>query len=90
MKIHSLRWYVVLIPLAALAALLIIFTVYRNNQTRVALCALRVDIDQRIAGSQDFLKKHPNGIPGLIPAGVIRVNIRNSQRTRKALDVLSC
>jgi len=61
----------------------------RNEQARVALCALRQDLDLRIASSSDFLVTHPQGIPG-IPASLIRQSLTNSVRTRKSLNVLDC
>ena len=61
----------------------------RSNQSTVALCALRTDLDKRILSSQAFLIDHPQGVAG-IPAPVIRTQIANSQRTRHALRNLSC
>jgi hypothetical protein len=60
-----------------------------NSQTRVALCALRADLDKRIESSETFLAEHPQGIPG-IPASLIRQGLVNSKRTRKTLEILTC
>ena len=57
--------------------------------SRVALCALRSDLERRVQTSEKFLKEHPAGIPG-IPAKTIRDGIRNQQRTITALAALSC
>jgi hypothetical protein len=54
-----------------------------------ALCALRADLQTRVSTTQDFLLKHPNGIPG-IPAPVLRSGIVNEQRTILALSPISC
>jgi hypothetical protein len=58
-------------------------------QTNDALCALRVDLEARVAASEQFLEDNPNGIPGL-PAAVIRTGITNQQRTIEALGDLEC
>jgi hypothetical protein len=61
----------------------------RNRTALVALCALRYDLDLRIATSQTFLDEHPKGIPG-VPVALIQTGLANSIRTRKTLDVLEC
>lgn len=61
----------------------------RNETARIALCALRTDLDVRIVSSKQFLEENPKGIPG-IPASLIRQGLANSIRTRKALSVLDC
>jgi hypothetical protein len=60
-----------------------------NSRASVALCALRVDLQRRVAASEKFLAEHPNGIPG-IPARTLRDSIDNQQRTISALVVLRC
>lgn len=73
-----------------LVVVVAVFLVYRDaNHTTVALCALRADVEQRIASSQDFLKEHPNGVPGF-NAAAINASLVNSQRTVKALSGLDC
>ena len=61
------------------------------NQNRVALCGLRGDLENRVAGSKEFLKTHPNGLPklGVTPAD-IEHEIDNQERTIGTLEVLSC
>jgi len=57
--------------------------------TTSALCALRTDLERRVAGSKTFLAEHPAGIPG-ISAKVIRDGIKNQERTIKALSGIDC
>ena len=59
------------------------------NTTTMALCALRPDLETRVASSERFLEENPSGVPG-IPAKLIQDNIRNQQRTVDALSGLSC
>lgn len=57
--------------------------------TTAALCALRNDLEVRVASSRSFLVDHPNGIPG-ISAKAIRDGIANQERTIVALSVIDC
>lgn len=62
----------------------------RNNaETRRALCALRADLEQRIDGSRDFLRTHPQGAFG-VSAASIRVSVEGQERTVAVLSHLSC
>ena len=54
-----------------------------------ALCALRNDVERRVVNSQEFLDKHPGGIPG-ISRQDIKQSIANQRRTIKALGDLEC
>lgn len=57
--------------------------------TTAALCALRNDLEVRVASSRSFLAEHPNGIPG-ISAKAIRDGIANQERTITALAGIDC
>jgi hypothetical protein len=57
--------------------------------TTAALCALRSDLEQRVASSEAFLRRHPHGILG-ISAKDIRTGIVNQQRTILALSGIDC
>jgi hypothetical protein len=57
--------------------------------TNTALCALRSDLERRVASSIAFLEDNPEGFPG-IPAQTIRDSIANQERTITALAVLTC
>lgn len=59
------------------------------NTNNDALCALRVDLQKRVANSQTFLKENPEGIPG-ISVRIVQDGIENQQRTISALSGLSC
>jgi hypothetical protein len=54
-----------------------------------AICALSADLESRTERSRDFLRDHPNGIPG-IPAATIRESVTNQERSIAALSVVSC
>jgi hypothetical protein len=54
-----------------------------------ALCALRHDLEDRVANGERFLRKNPRGIPG-IPARTLRQSIGGQRRTIRALSDLKC
>lgn len=60
-----------------------------NATARAGLCALRLDIERRVASSEDFLRQNPHGIPG-IPAALIEKGIRDQKRTLVVLNVVKC
>lgn len=59
------------------------------RSTNSALCALRIDLEVRVASSEDFLVAHPEGIPGISRAD-IEQSISNQLRTITALASLEC
>jgi preprotein translocase subunit SecG len=61
----------------------------QSNRNTTAFCALRTDVENRMASSQEFLEEHPNGIPG-ISAEQIQQSIRAQRSTFRALDVVVC
>jgi hypothetical protein len=62
----------------------------QRNATAVAgLCALKLDLAVRVASSEEFLRQHPEGIPG-VPVSVIRSGIVNQRHTLDALAVVKC
>lgn len=64
--------------------------IYTNSKANTdALCALRGDLELRVARSQNFLRENPTGIPGITP-NVILDGIDGQKRTIKALSGLSC
>lgn len=76
---------------------------YFLNQSRVALCALRVDLDSRIISQTNsitrgeaFLHDHPQGAFGFSKRDIqLSIDsqkraLRNSYRTRKALNAVRC
>lgn len=82
--------------LTALLTILVALSLAQIKQTRDysaetqdALCALRVDIEQRVQGSREFLADHPNGFLGY-SASAIRVSLKGQERTVEALSDLSC
>lgn len=65
------------------------YTYFTSGENRDALCALRADVEERVSVSEDFLREHPAGIPG-VPVSSIRVSLEGQQRTVLALTSLSC
>lgn len=59
------------------------------RQATSSLCALRKDLETRVASSLNFLRDHPAGIAGIDPK-TIRDGIANQQRTISALSGIDC
>lgn len=59
------------------------------ENTNASLCALRIDLERRVANAEKFLLDHPRGFAG-IPAGSIRVSVDGQRRTIRALSGLKC
>lgn len=87
---RSLRWLV-----AATVVLWLVVVAFGAAsyvvaaRTHDALCTLRADLEQRVDSSRDFLKTHPDGIPG-IPRATFDQGIANQERTIDALHELGC
>lgn len=64
-----------------------VYSVTRNN-TR-ALCAIKLDATRRVSETQEFLKEHPEGIPGLEPE-ILKRGIDTAKAQVKALSDVSC
>jgi hypothetical protein len=60
-----------------------------NDRTVRSLCALRQDLESRVAQTDKFLHDHPNGFGG-IPAATLRVSEQGQIRTIQALSNLKC
>ncbi len=54
-----------------------------------ALCAFKLDLQQRIAADATFLLLHPHGILGIDPDSV-RLTNANQINTLKSLSILHC
>jgi hypothetical protein len=63
----------------------------QNTKATLALCALRVDLQQRVDQTEDFLAQEPGALPfpGVTRA-VLLQNLRNQEVTLQALDILDC
>lgn len=55
------------------------------NDTRTSLCAFKGDLERRVTAGEEFLLKHPNGIPG-ISAENIQTSLNNQRMTITALE----
>jgi hypothetical protein len=87
---RALTVLVVATAVLYLAVAAVVVKTYRDaNRNTDALCALRHDLERRVASSQAFLDKHPAGIPG-IPVQTIKDGLVNQQRTITALGDLRC
>lgn len=59
-------------------------------QSTAALCAIRRDLEHRVANGHEFLRTHPHGIAG-IPAKTLLNQINGQQRTIDLLGpILTC
>jgi len=78
--------------MAATIGLTVIVTTRQSRQgarAHSALCALRGHYVREISRSQEFLRAHPRGIPGIPPA-VIRTGVKDEQFTVDSLAGLHC
>jgi hypothetical protein len=77
----------------AIAAVLAVQScqIRENGKTRTALCALRGDLEQRVASTTKYLDEHPGPepFPG-IPRKTLTDSLKNQQRTVDALSGLDC
>ena len=64
-------------------------TAQSANSNRQSLCALRLDLEDRVERSEAFLKRNPEGIPG-IDARIIKDGVNGQKRTIHALSTLDC
>lgn len=55
-----------------------------NRSAVLALCAFEDDLERRVLTGQEFLRKHPDGIPGITGADISR-SLSNQQQTLDAI-----
>lgn len=85
--LKRLVWATVVLYLCLAA---VVIKVYLDGKsTTESLCAFRTDLVQRVVQSNQFLKEHPNGTPG-IPVKTITDSITNQTRTVLSLKDISC
>jgi hypothetical protein len=60
-----------------------------STQSHTALCSFVGDLERRVETSEEFLRDHPNGIPGL-SVEVIRTSLANQRQTILSLSDLKC
>ena len=77
----------VLLYLAVFGTGYYVYTIAQSNTK--GLCALRTDAESRVDQSKQFLKEHPQGIPG-ISAEQLKRSTDNSKRTIAALESVRC
>lgn len=86
---RMLKAYVVLAVTNVVALAIGGVLIDRNATTRNAVCTLRANLEQRVAGSEAFVKDHPEGFAGISAAQIER-DIAQQRQTIKALDAVSC
>lgn len=96
---RSLWWLRLMLPVWAerlwlfVLSGIVLWSVLANTQqtdrTTGSLCALRRDLEARVAQTDRFLAEHPNGFGG-IPAATLRVSEQGQIRTIQALGDLRC
>ena len=62
----------------------------QGAQAHRGLCAYKADLENRLRQSRQFLKTHPNGLPGLISPSALRVSIINQTSILNALQDFKC
>jgi hypothetical protein len=68
-----------------------IYTWTVSNNNRDALCAYRADLETRIQQGEDFLIKHPEGIPTIgISAAQLKNNLDGQKHAVKAFQEVNC
>lgn len=66
-----------------------VYLTWQGAEAHHAVCAFRGDLKDRVRGSEDFLRKHPQGIQD-VSAAEIQVGVNNQRRTVHSLRDLSC
>lgn len=59
------------------------------EDTAGALCSVRADLQRRVDNSKQFLLEHPEGIPSIPPAVILK-SIADTESTVEALSELEC
>ena len=57
--------------------------------TNAALCTFRSDLQRRADATEEFIERHPEGIPGISRQDLVR-SWKSQQATLQALDSLKC
>lgn len=81
--------YLVLSAAATIAIIGVLIIGREGQKSHDAVCALRTDLIRRVHDSDQFLKVHPHGIPGISRADIQR-GIDGQRRTIHALRVADC
>ena len=82
-KIHI----AMIVSIVALSLSLFANVVAVNNNT--AVCKYRADLQARYDAGREFVKKHPNGIPGISRSDLDR-SLKVQAATLKSLENLRC
>lgn len=67
-----------------------IWTWSTGHTSKNALCAIRLNAQVQLDQGKEFLKDHPNGLPGLASPDDLQNNIDNYSATVTALSNLNC
>jgi hypothetical protein len=82
-----------LVLLLAMGGVIVFVVANKSNEgseTHAAVCALTEDLEQRTDSARDFLRTHPQGLPGIASASQLRESTHNQERTLEALSAVSC
>lgn len=91
-------WFSAVFAIVALIVLGVLFAVRASDlrkldeltrSTNQALCTFRLDLERRTDLTAQFLEDHPEGIPGVSRADLIR-SLTNQQATLESLSDLKC
>lgn len=85
------NWYrdVWLIITTGLTLWAIALTFQASSENHRSLCALRADLEHRVANSRSFLNSHPQGAFGFSRAVIVK-SATDQQRSIRALRYLDC
>lgn len=67
----------------------LIYVVPHVSQASDALCTFRADLQSRVTQTQDYLRLHPEGFPGVSPE-TMQTSLAGQVRTVASLSSLSC
>jgi hypothetical protein len=85
---HPLNLVAVVVGLVIVTAG--VLKVYQTaEQAHHAICALRQERIEGVQGSREFLRLHPEGIPGISRADILR-SIKQQQETVRAFRFADC
>lgn len=74
---------------AAAMLTMFLYVIPQQSKTNDALCTFRNDLQTRVVQTQEFLRDHPEGFPG-VPSGTLQQSLAGQIRTVASLSALDC
>jgi hypothetical protein len=68
---------------------LVVHLIGQNSQANAALCTFRGDLEHRVTATENYLREHPEGFPG-VSAATLQSSLNGQRRTVRALGSLDC